>query len=97
MGRRWRQDSAYFAHLFHLPVARMRVVPTLAGARSPWVAFGEEVLDVEMVHALAPGAPGPATKMASPAPGPPAGYPTCRPTPAAMPTWPWSCETATGA
>jgi subtilase family serine protease len=34
----------------------MRVVTTLAGARSPWLAFGEEVLDVEMVHALAPDA-----------------------------------------
>ena len=28
----------------------------LAGAGSPWLAFGEEVLDVEMVHALAPAA-----------------------------------------
>jgi subtilase family serine protease len=34
----------------------MREVTTLAGARSPWLAFGEEVLDVEMVHALAPDA-----------------------------------------
>jgi subtilase family serine protease len=51
-----RQDIAAFDSLFHLPTARMRVVTTLAGARSPWLAFGEEVLDVEMVHALAPGA-----------------------------------------
>ena len=51
-----RQDMAAFDRLFHLPAARMRVVTTLAGARSPWLAFGEEVLDVEMVHALAPGA-----------------------------------------
>jgi subtilase family serine protease len=51
-----RQDMAAFDSLFHLPAARMRVVSTLAGARSPWLAFGEEVLDVEMVHALAPGA-----------------------------------------
>jgi subtilase family serine protease len=51
-----RQDMAAFDSLFHLPAARMRVVTTLAGARSPWLAFGEEVLDVEMVHALAPGA-----------------------------------------
>jgi len=49
-----RQDMAAFDRLFHLPAARMRVVTTLAGARSPWLAFGEEVLDVEMVHALAP-------------------------------------------
>jgi subtilase family serine protease len=40
--------------MFHLPAARMRVVTTLAGAGSPWLAFGEEVLDAEMVHALAP-------------------------------------------
>jgi hypothetical protein len=51
-----RQDMAAFDRLFHLPAARMRVVTTLAGASSPWLAYGEEVLDVEMVHALAPGA-----------------------------------------
>ena len=39
-----------------LPAARMRVVTTLASTHSPWLAFGEEVLDVEMVHALAPDA-----------------------------------------
>src|SRR5215469_11083502 len=49
-----RQDMAAFDSLFRLPAARMQVVTTLAGARSPWLAFGEEVLDVEMVHALAP-------------------------------------------
>ena len=51
-----RQDMAGFDGLFHLPAARMRVVTTLAGAGSPWLAFGEEVLDVEVVHALAPDA-----------------------------------------
>jgi subtilase family serine protease len=51
-----RQDMAAFDSLFHLPAARMRVVTTLAGARSPWLAYGEEVLDLEMVHALAPDA-----------------------------------------
>jgi subtilase family serine protease len=51
-----RQDMAGFDHLFHLPAARMRVVTALAGASAPWLAFGEEVLDVELVHALAPGA-----------------------------------------
>ena len=51
-----RQDMAGFDGLFHLPAARMRVVTTLAGASSPWLAFGEEVLDVEVVHALAPDA-----------------------------------------
>jgi subtilase family serine protease len=49
-----RRDMAGFDDLFHLPAARMRVVTTLAGAGSPWLAFGEEVLDVELVHALAP-------------------------------------------
>src|SRR5262249_25363124 len=51
-----RQDMAAFDSLFHLPAARMRVVTTLTGARSPWLAFGEEVLDVELVPALARGA-----------------------------------------
>jgi len=52
-----RQDMAGFDAMFHLPAAHMRVVSTLAGGpASPWLAFGEEVLDVEMVHALAPGA-----------------------------------------
>jgi subtilase family serine protease len=51
-----RQDMAAFDGLFHLPAARMRVVTTLAGSGSPWLAFGEEVLDTEVVHALAPDA-----------------------------------------
>jgi subtilase family serine protease len=51
-----RQDMAGFDDMFRLPAARMRVVTTLAGASSPWLAFGEEVLDVELVHALAPDA-----------------------------------------
>jgi subtilase family serine protease len=51
-----RQDMTAYDSQFGLPAARMRVVNTLADARSPWLAFGEEVLDVEMVHALAPDA-----------------------------------------
>lgn len=51
-----RQDMAGYDGLFHLPAARMRVVSTLAGTGSPWLALGEEVLDVELVHALAPDA-----------------------------------------
>ncbi len=51
-----RQDMAAFDAMFRLPAARMRVDSALAGARSPWLAFGEEALDVEVVHALAPGA-----------------------------------------
>ncbi|MBV9379735.1 MAG: S53 family peptidase, partial [Streptosporangiaceae bacterium] len=49
-----RQDMARFDSLFRLPAPRMRVVSTFSGAVSPWLAFGEEVLDAEMVHALAP-------------------------------------------
>jgi subtilase family serine protease len=51
-----RQDMAAFDGRFHLRAARMRVVSTLAGSGSPWLAFGEEVLDAEVVHALAPDA-----------------------------------------
>jgi subtilase family serine protease len=51
-----RQDMAAYDDQFHLPAAQMRIVTTLAGASSPWLAFGEEVLDVELVHALAPDA-----------------------------------------
>jgi subtilase family serine protease len=51
-----RQDMARFDRRFGLPAARMRVVSSFRGPLSPWLAFGEEVLDVEMVHALAPGA-----------------------------------------
>jgi subtilase family serine protease len=51
-----RQDMAAFDSRFHLPAARMRATTALAGASSPWLAFGEEVLDVEVVHALAPDA-----------------------------------------
>jgi subtilase family serine protease len=51
-----RQDLARFDRLFGLPAARLRAVTTLAGPASPWLAGGEEVLDAEMVHAIAPGA-----------------------------------------
>ena len=51
-----RQDMAQFDTLFHLPAAHLRAVTTLAGGSSPWLAYGEEVLDAEMVHAIAPGA-----------------------------------------
>jgi subtilase family serine protease len=51
-----RRDLAQFDKLFHLPAARVRVVSTLAPSASPWLANGEEVLDTEMVHAIAPGA-----------------------------------------
>src|SRR5262249_36801455 len=51
-----RQDMARFDRLFGLPPARLRVVNSLAGSASPWLASGEEVEDTEMVHAVAPGA-----------------------------------------
>jgi subtilase family serine protease len=51
-----RQDMARFDSLFGQPPARLRVVNSLAGTGSPWLAGGEEVEDAEMVHAVAPGA-----------------------------------------
>lgn len=51
-----RADLAQFDKLFDLPAAHLRAVTTLAPSASPWLANGEEVLDTEMVHAVAPGA-----------------------------------------
>jgi subtilase family serine protease len=42
--------------MFRLPAARIQIVTTLAGSASPWRATGGEVMDLEMVHAVAPGA-----------------------------------------
>ncbi len=49
-----RQDFVAFDHLFHLPAPDLRVVSTFAGPKDPWLAYGEEVLDAEVVHAIAP-------------------------------------------
>ena len=49
-----RRDFAAFDHLFHLPAPRLRFVSTFAGPKEPWLAYGEEVLDAEMVHTIAP-------------------------------------------
>jgi subtilase family serine protease len=49
-----RQDVAAFDRLFHLPAPRLRFVSTFAGPKDPWLAYGEEVLDAELVHAIAP-------------------------------------------
>jgi subtilase family serine protease len=49
-----RQDFAVFDHLFHLPAAQLRFVSTFAGPKEPWLAYGEEVLDAELVHTIAP-------------------------------------------
>jgi len=51
-----RQDFVAFDHLFHLPAPNLRVVSTFAGPKNPWLAYGEEVLDAEVVHSMAPGA-----------------------------------------
>jgi subtilase family serine protease len=51
-----RQDLATFDSLFRLPPARISVVNTLARASSPWDATLEEIMDTEIVHAVAPGA-----------------------------------------
>jgi subtilase family serine protease len=51
-----RQDFAAYDRLFGLPAPRLNVVSTFPGPAHPWLAFGEEVLDAEVVHAIAPGA-----------------------------------------
>jgi len=51
-----RKDLAAFDKKFGLPVAKLTVTTTLAGARAPYVAGTEEVEDTEIVHAIAPGA-----------------------------------------
>jgi hypothetical protein len=50
-----RRDLAAYDKSFHLPAARLRTVSSLAPSASQWLANGEEVLDTEMVHAVAPG------------------------------------------
>jgi subtilase family serine protease len=51
-----RQDLAAFDSRFGLPAATLRVVNTIAGSKSPYLAGTEEVEDTEVVHAIAPGA-----------------------------------------
>jgi subtilase family serine protease len=51
-----RDDLAVFDGLFGLPAARLQVIARFAGARSPYLAGGEEAMDAEMVHAVAPAA-----------------------------------------
>jgi subtilase family serine protease len=51
-----RDDLAVFDGLFGLPAARLQVITRFAGARSPYLASGEEAMDAEMVHAVAPAA-----------------------------------------
>src|SRR6185437_15205438 len=47
-----RLDFAAFDRVFHLPVPRLKVVSTFRDPAHPWFAFGEEVLDAEVVHAM---------------------------------------------
>jgi len=49
-----RLDLAAFDQLFHLPAPSLKVVSTFPKPSHPWFAFGEEVLDAEIVHAIAP-------------------------------------------
>lgn len=51
-----RQDFAAFDRLYHLPAPNLRVVSTFARPKAPWLAYGEEVLDAEVVHSIAPDA-----------------------------------------
>jgi subtilase family serine protease len=51
-----RQDFAAFDRVFDLPTPVLKVVSTFAGPKDPWLAYGEEVLDAEVVHSIAPGA-----------------------------------------
>jgi len=51
-----RDDLAIFDGLFGLPAARLQVITRFAGAGSPYLAGGEEAMDAEMVHAVAPAA-----------------------------------------
>ena len=49
-----RQDMTRFDRLFGLPPGRLNVITSIANPASPWMADGEEVLDAETVHAIAP-------------------------------------------
>ncbi len=49
-----RRDFAAFDHLFHLPAPSLKVASTFPHPAHPWYAFGEEVLDAELVHTIAP-------------------------------------------
>lgn len=51
-----RLDLARFDRLNHLAAAKLQVVTTLAGKAAPYLAGFEEVEDVEIAHAVAPGA-----------------------------------------
>ena len=49
-----RQDFIAFDHVFGLPAPKLRFVSTFDGPKEPWLAYGEEVLDAEVVHSIVP-------------------------------------------
>jgi subtilase family serine protease len=51
-----RQDLATFDRKFGLPPAKLQVVNSIVGSKTPYLANDEEIEDTEMVHAIAPGA-----------------------------------------
>jgi subtilase family serine protease len=51
-----RQDLAAFDRTFGLPPATLHVVNTFARSKTPYLPDDEEGQDIEMVHAIAPGA-----------------------------------------
>jgi subtilase family serine protease len=51
-----RQDLAGFDTMFHLPAPRLQIDAKLAPGARPSLSYGEETLDVEMIHAIAPAA-----------------------------------------
>jgi subtilase family serine protease len=51
-----RKDLAAFDAMFGLPATTLRVNDEFARTSSPWLAGQEEVEDVEVAHAVAPGA-----------------------------------------
>ena len=51
-----RHDFAVFDGLFGLPAVRLQVITRFARVGDPYLADGEEAMDAEMVHAVAPAA-----------------------------------------
>jgi len=49
-----RPDLALYDRLFGLPAVHLQIITRFAGAASPDLSFGEEMGDVETVHAIAP-------------------------------------------
>jgi subtilase family serine protease len=51
-----RNDLAAFDTKFGLPPARLHIVTAIAGSPTPYLANNDELGDIEMAHAFAPGA-----------------------------------------